>query len=188
MPQSHHRHNEEDKHYGDGAKLDRPAFKGYLSTFEGYLVTFISIRFTPYCCHARVTPQAQNGEVKHYRDGAKLDRHAFKSHSSTFEDNLVTFISIKYSPYCHAMLESHHRHKMGRTSTMGIVPNWTGTHLKAINQPLKVFLVTFLSIKFSPYCCHARVSPQAKNREDKQYGDRAKLDRHTFKGQSIINL
>jgi hypothetical protein len=110
--------------------LDRPAFKGYLSTFEGYLVTFISIRFTPYCCHARVTPQAQNGEVKHYRDGAKLDRHAFKSHSSTFEGNLVTFISIK----------------------------------------------------FSPYCCYARVTPQAQNEEDKHYGDSAKLDRHAFKG------
>jgi hypothetical protein len=66
---------------------------------------------------------------------------------------------------------------------MGIVPNWTGTHLKAINQPLKVFLVTFISIKFSPYCCHARVTPQAQNRKDKHYGDRAKLDRHAFKGQ-----
>jgi hypothetical protein len=90
--------NLEDNHHGDGAKLDRHTFKGHSSTFEGYLVTFTSIRLSPLCCHARVTPQAQNGEDMHYRDGAKLNRHAFKGRSSTFEGYLLTFTSIRFSP------------------------------------------------------------------------------------------
>jgi hypothetical protein len=73
----------------------------------------------------------------HNRVGAKLDRHAFKGHFSTFEGYLVTFIRIGFLPNA-AMQESNHRHEMGRTSTMGKVPNWTGMHLKAVHQPLKV--------------------------------------------------